>query len=524
MLNALLEGYSPEERGFLVNGFKHGFRIPFEGTIPPPCHKNLTSALEHPSVVDNKIKKEVEKGRIAGPFPHPPLPQFVVSPLGVVPKKTPGEFRVIHHESYPSGRSVNDGIPKSLTSCQYATIQNAISKIKSFGHSCFLAKTDIQDAFWIIPIHPDSYHLTGIFWQGSYYYYKSLPMGSSISCSLFERFSSALEWIAQHKLAIPASIHVLDDFLFINSTFSLCLGDMQRFQEMCSFLGVPLAPDKTVGPATCLPFVGIELDTRRSEARLPRDKIVKCQTQIQQMMLKSKATLKAIQSLVGLLNFACQVVSPGRSFLRRLIDITMGIQKPNYYVRINKEVKKDLHTWLKFLQEFNGKAFFLQETILWSPHINLYTDAAGSLGYAGIYGSHWFYGKWANPQRDTNITVLELYPITVAVHLYGASMANHCITFLTDNEAVVAVINKTTSKHKQVMALVRSLVLACLKHNILFRARHLPGVDNVLADALSRLQVHRFKQLAPWARPVPDPVPPHLQLATLLAETEWVSM
>ena len=517
-LKVLLQGYPEEEKDYLIDGFTHGFCIPFNGPIPPLCQKNLPSATKHPQVIQNKLDKEIAKGRIGGPFHHPPFSKFIVSPVGVVPKKTPGEFRVIHHESYPTGSSVNDGIPKSLTSVKYATIQNAIQHIKSFGSSCFLAKTDIQDAFWIIPIHPKSYHLTGIFWQGKYYYYKSLPMGSSISCSLFERFSTAIEWIAQTKLGIPATVHILDDFLFVNSSFSLCQGDLHRFQKMCALLGVPLAPDKTVGPSNCLPFVGIELDTIQSEARLPPDKIRKCQEQICSMMNSSKVTLRSLQSVIGLLNFACQVVLPGRPFLRRLIDRTVGVKQPHFLVRITEECKKDLATWLNFLQTYNGKTFFLEEKILWSPHINLYTDAAGSLGFAGIYGTSWFYGQWATPQEKTNIAVLELYPIVAAVHMYGQSMANHCITFITDNEAVVAVINKATSKHKQIMALVRSLISACLQHNILFKARHLPGVENVLADALSRLQVQRFRELAPWAKPSPDPIPPQLQLEVLLAE------
>ena len=523
-LHEMLEGYPAQDRAFLVDGFTHGFHIPFQGTLPPPCHKNLPSALQYPEVINAKLEKEISKGRIAGPFNLPPFEQFAVSPLGVVPKKNPGEFRMIHHESYPLGLSINDGIPSDLTSVHYSTLQSAIAHIKSFGNSCFLSKTDIKDAFWIIPLHPDSYHLTGIYWGAKYYYFKSLPMGSSISCSLFERFSTALEWIAQNKLAIPASIHILDDFLFINKSFHLCQGDLRRFQQMCAAIGVPLAPEKTVGPSTCLPFVGIELDTIRAEARLPPDKLAKCQRIIQELLQQQKATLKSVQSLVGLLNFTCQVVLPGRPFLRRLIDLTMGVQKPYHFVRLTRQVKMDLRTWLRFFQGFNGKAFFLQEKILWSPHINLFTDASGSLGFAGIYGSRWFYGPWDTPQKDTNITVLELYPITVAVHLYGLLMSNHCVTFVSDNEAVVAVINSMTCKHKQVMALVRPLVLACLKYNIFFKARHIPGVENTLADALSRLQVQKFRHLAPSARQEPDLIPPHLKLGALLSETEWANM
>lgn len=40
-----------------------------------------------------------------------------------------------------------------------------------------------------------------------------------------------------------------------------------------------------------------------------------------------KFTLKELQSLVGHLNFACGVVTPGRPFLRRLYDALSGLRK-----------------------------------------------------------------------------------------------------------------------------------------------------------------------------------------------------
>ena len=64
-----------------------------------------TSAPER----SDKLIQEVKAGRIAGPFDTPPFNIFCASPLGVVPKKIPGEFRLIHHLSFPRGVSVNDG-------------------------------------------------------------------------------------------------------------------------------------------------------------------------------------------------------------------------------------------------------------------------------------------------------------------------------------------------------------------------------------------------------------------------------
>ena len=60
-------------------------------------------------MIDRKLSKELVMGRILGPYTIPPaMAKFRVSPLGVIPKKAKGEFRMIHHLSYPEGESVND--------------------------------------------------------------------------------------------------------------------------------------------------------------------------------------------------------------------------------------------------------------------------------------------------------------------------------------------------------------------------------------------------------------------------------
>ncbi len=57
------------------------------------------------------------------------------------------------------------------------------------------------------------------------------------------------------------------------------------------------------------------------------------------------------------------------------------------------------------------------------------------------------------------------------------------------------------------MQLVRYLTLLTFQHNFYFRAQHVPGVSNEIADALSCFQVTRFRQLAPHANQMPEQIP-----------------
>ena len=215
------------------------------------------------------------------------------------------------------------------------------------------------------------------------------------------------------------------------------------------------------------------------------------------MLKHKKAFLREIQSIVGLLNFACSLITPGRPFLRRLIDLTIGVCSPYQKIRLTKEVKADLAVWQSFLAEFNGKSFFLDDQWYNSEHLKLFTDSAGSCGFGAIFGSKWCYGAWPADWFSYNIAVLSFYPIVLSLCLWGHLMKNQCILFFTDNEAVMHAINKQSCKDKDMMFYVRKLVLICLENNILFKAKHIRGIHNVLADSLSRLQIAKFMQMAP---------------------------
>ena len=190
-------------------------------------------------------------------------------------------------------------------------------------------------------------------------------------------------------LNIPHLIHILDDFLMAAHTFVQCRINLEKFLQMCAYLCVPIAQEKTSGPQSILIFAGIELDTVRMEARLPQDKIGKCHSLVSSFLTRKKVQLKELQSLIGLLNFACSVIVPGGTFLRRLIDLTKGVRSAKHFIRLRNWVKGDLSLWKSFLDDFNGRSMFLNDKWHDSRTLNLYTDAAGSLGFGAICGPYW---------------------------------------------------------------------------------------------------------------------------------------
>ena len=130
------------------------------------------------------------------------------------------------------------------------------------------------------------------------------------------------------------------------------------------------------------------------EVQLPENKPFRLRQLLIQTVYRKKIQLKELRSLMGLLNFACQVVIPGRAFLRCLIDLTCKASKPHQYLRFTSEHRADIKPWQLFIEHFNGKSIFLQYERLSSEKLHMYTDASGNLGYAAVYGTKWFVYGW----------------------------------------------------------------------------------------------------------------------------------
>ena len=244
-------------RVYIVEGIKKGFRIGFDGgrgAIVAVVPQNMPSVNENPEVVDTYLAEECCQGRVGGPLDPAMLSGVHVSRFGVIPKSTPGKWRLIVDLSFPRGHSVNDGVREATSTLSYVGVWDAAREIVRLGRGTQLAKVDIKSAYRNVPVHPDDRWLLGMGWRGALFIDSALPFGLRSAPKIFTAIADAAEWIARTR-GVRQSLHYLDDFLIFGRPGSdECRQARDTLLQVFEELGIPVAQEKLEGPECKLTF------------------------------------------------------------------------------------------------------------------------------------------------------------------------------------------------------------------------------------------------------------------------------
>ena len=511
---------------YILSGIANGFRIGFDYNrhLHRSAKRNMLSATQNPDIVREYLAKECCLGRVVRPVEKGLFPLHI-NRLGVIPKPhQPGKWRLIVDLSYPEGESVNDGIDSELCSLSYASVDSAAQRIIGWGRGTVLAKVDLESAYRMVPVHPDDRHLLGMEWDGSVYVDTALPFGLRSAPKIFTALADDLLWIMANQ-GIRGAIHYLDDYLLFGDPDTReCEEALRIMLSLCEQLGVPVSMTKIEGPATVLTFLGIVLDTVRLELRLPTEKLIRLKAVLEGWSNKKSCTKRELLSLIGQLQHACKVVRPGRTFLRQMIDLSAVAKQLHHHIRLTAAFCSDLQWWLTFITKWNGVSM-MQANVRKHPEAVITSDASGNWG-CGAFSSQscWFQLQWPQQWADVHITVKELLPIAVACAVWGKKWKGQTIKCICDNAAIVAIINSGRSKDKLTMHILRCLSFFTAHFNVSLFAQHLPGRENVAADALSRNNLPLFLQQVPGAKQDPTLLPQELVQALILQRPDWTSV
>ena len=327
--------------------------------------------------------------------------------------------------------------------------------------------------------------------------------------------ADALEWILTHYFGVQHCFHYLNDFFMAGPPMAnTCAHALRDMLLLCRAVQVPVKPEKILSPATTLPILGILLDTAKGETRLPEDKLMALKQELHEFYTLATThkqyTKRQLLSLTGKLSFTCKVIPAGRIFLRRLLDTAHSVDDLESRFPIDGEAIHDINWWLKFSTNWNGKAFST-----WTPayHLQLYTDASSTIGFGAYWNGAWFSQPWPQSLMSNPIEWKELYAIVMACEVWGKRWSGKRLLFHCDNQAIVHVWESGLSRSSSLMCLVRALFFIAARCNFHVLIAHIPGIDNSIADSLSRMQLQRFRSLVPTADPLPTPTPANLTLS-----------
>ena len=435
------------DRDFLLNGIKFGFDIiDAEQNIQPVNSDNHPSAKPSGQFYDKasaQVLKEIEVGNYVICDKAP----TIISPMAVVPKPD-GEVRLIHDCSRPIGSSVNDYCSADWQQ-KFSTVDDAA---KSMTEGCYFAKVDLKSAYRSVNISERSQQVTGLKWDfnGKTVYLRDtrLCFGARLSPGIFHRLTQAVKRMMSRR-GFDLIIVYLDDFLIISKNKEQCALALRVLIQLLRKLGFAIHWGKVVDPTTKITFLGIELDSDTMSLRLPHDKLLSFQQEIQSFLSRKRASKRQLQALAGRLSWAAGVVKGGRVFLRRIFNQISTLKHVSHKALITPAVRADLKWWADFLHTFNGRSALLDAKPLECVFTDACDEAAG-----GIFGGDWFYFNWARdlPKAGPlHINEKEVLAVVVAATRWAPMWANKRIIIRSDNMVTVASVNKCSSRNHFIM-------------------------------------------------------------------------
>ena len=202
-----------------------------------------------------------------------------------------------------------------------------------------MSKLDLSDAFRHILVNAQDWELLGSTWPveidgtvvPGYFIDTFLPFGLRSSPALFLKFVEGLKFVMSSRGASPIW-NYLDDFWTCGppSPNPHCRTSLDLMLGTCEHLGFTTNPAKTVLPTTNLILLGIELDSLAQEARIDQTRLAEVLHMLDKWSSRKHCTKRQLQSLIGKLHFISSVCRPGRTFVRRLIDLLSKASHPSH--------------------------------------------------------------------------------------------------------------------------------------------------------------------------------------------------
>lgn len=356
----------------------------------------------------------------------------------------------------------------------------------------FMSTIDLQDAYFTFPIRRQDRKYLKFRWEGQLWQFIGLPMGITCAPRYFTKLVAPI--FAYLRSKGLQGFPYLDDSFVFGFSQEECSKSTRMLTTLFTQLGFKVHTDKSVlVPSQRLEFLGFIIDSTCMTVELPPNKIANvlklCDTGIH----TSTMTIRQMLHIVGTLNSYSVAVEYGGNHFKHLENDQIAAlkrSKGDFDVEmcLSAKGKQDLLWWKNHAVGAKSKI----KTN--NPDCSLTADAS-NLGWGAILSNEKIQGEWTEIEQELHINVKELLAIFYGLQFLASERTNCMIHVISDNTTAVSHINKMGGvRSKSCMEVAFAMWNWCEVRKIWLYATHLPGVENEMADSLSR----RFSASVEW--------------------------
>lgn len=451
-----------------------GFLIPFR---EEPRQVQTPHPYQYPADQLVQLREElallVSKGAITRLEPTTPVAGFY-STVFLVPKKE-GRWRPV----------INLKALNSWVQPQHFKMEGIHTLRELLVRNDWLAKLDLKDAYFTVPIHRDHQKYLRFVVEQVHYQFTCLPFG--LSCAPWA-FTKVLRPVAAFLRTLGVRMIVyIDDMLIMGESPDVVRDHVTAMVALLEGLGFIVNTDKSVlSPTQQLEFLGLQVSSVDLHLRLPGEKIKQIRVEASQLLRAEICTARKLAQFIGRLNATAQAVFPAPLFYRHLQrdlqqTLSQNGQDYNSSLQLSREAREEIQWWQQHLSQWNGRSLIRHQ-----EQMVICSDASLA-GWGAVCGKTRTGGPWSPSEQELHINCLELKAATLALQSLVKDRTGISVLLQLDSQTAVSYINHLGGTvSPQLTDLAKNLWLWSLCRDLVLTAQHIPGVDNQIADSESR--------------------------------------
>ena len=457
-----------------------GLRIPL--TEVPSQHMRPSEIRFSPheeKIMASELKKLLALGVIVESFHE--SGEFI-SNIFIRPKKDGTNFRLILNL-----RRMNQHVEY-----HHFKMENLNTAVRLMRRNCYFASIDLKDAYYSVPIAPDSQKLLKFLFNGTLYHFTCMPNGLACAPRIFTKLLKPVYGHLRSKGF--ESVAYIDDSCLFGQTFLETQANVSETVQLFQSLGFTIHPSKSVlDPSHCITFLGFKLNSCDMTVRLTPDKVQSLQDSARLVLKSTEVSIREVARLVGKMNSSCAALEYGPIFYRSLEHAKGEALKKSFgnfdaFMRVPTTCRQDIQSFVKMAQTDYYSVS--------KPPITLEIRSdASQMGFGGVLidisqreERMRTQGQWTARESLQHINVLELEAAFHCLNDFCSRRLSqtHVRLLLDSTTAVCYISNMGGSRSPACHAVARKIWDFCRANAIHLTVSHIPGIANDIADAQSR--------------------------------------